>query len=202
MFLSKLKMYIIGNTLCEHCNVGGSTHLRTLQCREEGESCNVHLYNANSFCFDWFSVLFIRNFKFPAGVYLMSYTPFSALKLQQTLILAFSDDSLVLSALLFILKKSMPQYIAHIYSLGWFLCHFISSCWRRCDVWWVKTLWSMSVIHVLAGHISFPSWEDSSCMKLWFWQPADANVCHSDYGSPMAGSVLCTVLLLHGQGME
>lgn len=48
----------------------------------------------------------------------MSYTPFSALKLQQTLILAFSDDSLVLSALLFILKKSMPQYIAHIYSLG------------------------------------------------------------------------------------
>lgn len=115
-------MYIIGNSLCEYCNVGGNTHLWTLQCREEGESCNVHLYNANSFCFNWFSVLFIWNLKLPAGIYLVAYkwnTPFSALKLQQTLILTLSDDSLFLSALLFLFKKSMPQYIAHIPSLGW-----------------------------------------------------------------------------------
>lgn len=39
-------------------------------------------------------------------------------------------------------------------------------------------------------------------MKLGLWQPTDVNVCYSDYGSPMAGSVLCMVLLLHRQGLE
>lgn len=37
-----------------------------------------------------------------------------------SVILTLSEDNLVLSALLFILKKSMPLYIAHISSLGWF----------------------------------------------------------------------------------
>lgn len=60
-------MYIIGNSLCEHGNVGGKHPF------EEGEGCNVHLYNANSSCFDCLSVLFIGNFEFPAGIYLVGY---------------------------------------------------------------------------------------------------------------------------------
>lgn len=67
-------------------------------------------------------------------------------------------------------------------------------------MWWGRTLWSMSVIQaVLAGHISFPSWEDSSCMKLglaacrrqcvslWLWQSHGRECAVHAAPSPWAG---------------